>query len=689
MQFFAPDLKTLRLWITEGRLHPEDQVSRTGKHWLRLGDMPEFSSAFAGFKGLPEVFSVSESPALDELGPPPSFAGSGPESDGVPEITSPPAPTGVIAIDPSLPAHGVNKSYVGPVPQPPAEPFDGSAGEVDTEAPLPEIPGAAYDGPEPGAPTPVELTPSGRPMSMLQAVTSHVKPITRASTDPATAASASSSPAEPSPAGSSPATSSGGPSASVSTRADSPSSSALHKRAFSAEISRSSARMKRSRSSWPLIAALGGLTGVAVVFGIPSIRERVFGAAAGIVGADDKADEGDPQVEAARAALRSLEPAALGAADEALAGRGGDDAKATALRAEIAATRVLTDAIAAVVREEPMTVSTATDPYASVGDPRAAALVALARGAAATTAGADEETALIAQAAGLWRQANAPVPAGVISGLESLPDRSGLATLVLSLAYLRGGDRKRAAELAQGILEDAPSQPAALALNAAAGGDGSADDAGEPPLVADSGDDAESAGGDTAGEAEAGSTGGDEAPVAETTAAGDSGGDGASTPSSASGGGGGGGTGLSIDAMISRGCDKVDGGDASGGVKMLEKARSRRPKDVDVLSCLGMGYSKLGSYTTALKYYKQALDRSPRFTSALRGAGKAAAKLGRTSEAVKLYKRLLVIVPTDAKAKAYVAEHGGKSGSDTKGSDTKGSDAPAPAPPPPPPAPEP
>ncbi len=679
MQFFAPDLKTLRLWITEGRLHPDDQVSRTGKHWLRLGDMPEFSTAFAGFKGLPEVFSVSESPALDELGPPPSFAGSG--SDGVPEFTSPPTPTGVIAIDPSKPAHGVNKSYVGKLPQPdpPPAPFDGSAGEVEIGGSMPDIPGAAYDGPEPGAPTPIELTPSGRPLSMLQAVTSHVQPITRATTDPATAASMSAAPAAA-------PTAAATPSASVSTRSDSPSSSALHKRSFSAEISRSSARMKRSRSSWPLIAALGGLTGVAVVFGIPSIRERVFGAAAGIVGGDE-AEAADPQLEAARAALTTLDVAALAAADDALAQRGPDDAAAMALRAEIAATDVLTDAIAAIVRDEPVTPTAATDPFVKVSQPRAAALVALARGAAATTAGADEETALIAQAAGLWRRADAPVPAGVISGLESLPERSGLATLVLSLAYLRGGDRKRAAELAAGILEDAKGQPAALVLHAAATETGGGLD--DVPLVAD--DDGGAAAEGTGAQASGGGTGGETADAPSTT--GEEPGDETGAPAPASSGGGPG-AGLSIDALIARGCDKVDGGDASGGVKMLEKAHDRRPNDVDVLSCLGTGYSKLGSYTTALKYYKLALDRSPRFTSALRGAGKAAAKLGRTGEAVAYYRRLLAVVPTDETAQDYVDAHGGSSGGggadkgpDDGGGDSKGADEPPSSPPPPPPEP--
>ncbi len=85
--FTAPDLNTLRTWITEGRLHPDDQVSRTGKHWLRLGDMPEFSSVFSGFTDLPQVFVEVEpatvGSALEELGPPPGFGETMPVVQGV------------------------------------------------------------------------------------------------------------------------------------------------------------------------------------------------------------------------------------------------------------------------------------------------------------------------------------------------------------------------------------------------------------------------------------------------------------------------------------------------------------------------------------------------------------------------------------------------------------------------------
>ncbi|MEM6995034.1 MAG: zinc-ribbon domain-containing protein, partial [Myxococcota bacterium] len=98
LSFTAPDLTTLRQWIREGRLHPEDEVSRTGKNWLRLGDMPEFSEVFRGFGGLPEVFTEMASDrtsAMDELGPPPSF---GIETDGTPVQAVTPAPSEAISI---------------------------------------------------------------------------------------------------------------------------------------------------------------------------------------------------------------------------------------------------------------------------------------------------------------------------------------------------------------------------------------------------------------------------------------------------------------------------------------------------------------------------------------------------------------------------------------------------------------
>src|SRR5688572_8802058 len=88
--FKAPDMPTLREWIDEGRLHPDDQVSRTGRNWVRLGDMPEFARAFSGFAGVAAVASpVREAdPArAASVGPPPSArAPSGPNVAGRPLV---------------------------------------------------------------------------------------------------------------------------------------------------------------------------------------------------------------------------------------------------------------------------------------------------------------------------------------------------------------------------------------------------------------------------------------------------------------------------------------------------------------------------------------------------------------------------------------------------------------------------
>lgn len=70
------ELSTLREiveQVEDGRLRPDDQISHTGQHWLRLGEIPEFSPLFLGQEGLPRMFRAIEAPSALELGPPPSF----------------------------------------------------------------------------------------------------------------------------------------------------------------------------------------------------------------------------------------------------------------------------------------------------------------------------------------------------------------------------------------------------------------------------------------------------------------------------------------------------------------------------------------------------------------------------------------------------------------------------------------
>ena len=42
----CPDLATLRLWIAEKRLTRDDEVSRSGQKWRKMGTIVEFESLF-------------------------------------------------------------------------------------------------------------------------------------------------------------------------------------------------------------------------------------------------------------------------------------------------------------------------------------------------------------------------------------------------------------------------------------------------------------------------------------------------------------------------------------------------------------------------------------------------------------------------------------------------------------------
>ena len=61
--FTASDVQTLRQWANEGRLQQDDQVSRTGQTWIRLGELPQMAS----------VFQPAPAPVLT---PPPAFGGA-------------------------------------------------------------------------------------------------------------------------------------------------------------------------------------------------------------------------------------------------------------------------------------------------------------------------------------------------------------------------------------------------------------------------------------------------------------------------------------------------------------------------------------------------------------------------------------------------------------------------------------
>lgn len=676
--FTAPDLITLRAWILEGRLHPDDRVSRTGRNFLRLGDMPEFTDAFAGFPELPPLIATeergpSEISAVNVLGPPPAFgtttdAPLGSALTGVPEsATDAPSAIGdlsdlvqratagsaefpAIAVAPDPSSHELAVEHAPTqVRAAPSAPED-DAPTVATAAPRPRSDPSAVGSrppseprpravpppaPEPGRP----LTPrigvpaavhddrSSRPASMLDAVTAHVRPIKQPV---------------------------------VETRARN-SASAVEVPPPAREIVRRDddviAVADRRRATWPLWAALGTLGGAAVVFGIPSVRERVLGATP-TASASAPADHGEVLAQA-DAALRTAEPQALGRADAALqtaiaTGTPGPEIdELRAVQAEVLATRAVIhelwgaieptmrtdawfwaqdDAVRAAALLQALGSSGAADRRA-----RADALVRMVqRRIDPAAAVADEENRLLLAATPILRDDQVKLMPDVLAGLAALQQPSIPARLVLAVGQHRSGDDDGARATTAAVLADVPEQPAARALARQLAGVKIAEaDPPDTPQVVPV-DDAKTP----------------DAKVPD-----------AKTPDAKATKGPGPDAGESASKLIDRGCSKVEGGSAADGIAMLKKALEKRPGDLDALLCMGNGHAALGEHGNALRFYQRALDRSPNMMSALQGAARSAAKLGRKEQAVRLYKRLLEHDPGHDAAREYVkANEGGGAG---------------------------
>jgi len=149
--FTAPSLETLRQWIGEGRLHPDDKISRTGKHWVRLGDMPEFSDVFGGHDGLPQLVTpvAAPEPVLDDAtSPPPAsyddVAGSGerPTSmlDAVTKAVTPAGVQDAFASGPAAHAIPAPPPFARDEPPsiPSGPPVSGEAPVLSASAPMDE-----------------------------------------------------------------------------------------------------------------------------------------------------------------------------------------------------------------------------------------------------------------------------------------------------------------------------------------------------------------------------------------------------------------------------------------------------------------------------------------------------------------------------------------------------------------------
>jgi tetratricopeptide (TPR) repeat protein len=257
---------------------------------------------------------------------------------------------------------------------------------------------------------------------------------------------------------------------------------------------------------------------------------------------------------------------------------------------------------------------------------------------------------LIVRGAVLWQDLAASVPEGLVAGLQALPQHSGLSQSTLGLALLRAGDTTAARNTAERLMVGVGSdeQVVAQAIRTKLGPEHVQPEAGET-------------GAETEGDAAATEEGGTIAKPPPPPGGGED-----------DGGGGGGGGGGGFDQLLERGCSQVESGDTEAGIKTLQRAFDKQPRNVDLLVCLADGYVAQGSYHHANTFYDRALEQSPQHRGALRGAAKAADKTGATQKAIGLYERLLKVDPQNAIAQAYLAKH--------KPGDAPSDSGPAPAP---------
>jgi tetratricopeptide (TPR) repeat protein len=423
----------------------------------------------------------------------------------------------------------------------------------------------------------------------------------------------------------------------------------------------------KSRGGLGVIAGIGlsALVVAGVLFGVPQIRERILGGSGNDAPADSQpgAAVTRPELAAAQAATNSLGTSALAQAEaglqRAIDTGNADPATQAALKvalAELLLNRALAYQIAAAIdearrddfrkrasddRKDGERLIDGLEGFSDVD--RLAQVRALARLAAGRAevevgpmgpAGASE-TKLIVRGAVLWQDLAASVPEGLVAGLQGLSQPSGLGQSTLALALLRAGDTTAARSTAERLMVAVGSdeQIVAQAIRTKLGLE-----QGAMPEVGETGE--------TEGEPE---EAGEEGRIAKLPPppGDDGGGD----------GGGGGGGGNSLERLIERGCEQVASGDADAGIKTLQRAFDKNPRDVDVLVCLADGYAAQGSNHHANQFYERALEQSPNDKGALRGAAKSAAKSGATQRAIDLYERLLKVDPNNAVALVYLANN--------------------------------
>ena len=447
-------------------------------------------------------------------------------------------------------------------------------------------------------------------------------------------------------------------------------------------------------------AALWGLLGVAaaagIVFGVPSIRERVWnlGGPPPVTRAEPdqpavvKLEDTTPQeVEQARKAIRNLgfkESNKVQAALQSVI----DDPKrspqavtqARLTQAELVLMRALACKIAVSIEPAAMGGQAQTrsveDPayaeelLANIGalpptDPanptsvavaeqlrRVRALQALVEGkpAGELPPGSEELAALI-QGAPLWRNEVRTPPAGLITSLRRLATPSTLSQSVQALALWRSGDVDETRTLLRSILDRVADQPAARTMLEALDRQDMLSENGDPELAVPPSDP------EPEPEPEP-----DPGPAVEIPTPTPTPGETKTVPPVRPPTGTNPGShppGERVEVMISTGCQKVRQGDPLG-VKLLLDAVDRGAdpmQNFNLCFCLGAGFARQNSHDAALTWYARAVRQSPQNRDAIAGAARSAELLGRTGSAIDYYKKLRAQDPGNAAAAAYLAKH--------------------------------
>lgn len=642
--------------IEDGRVLPDAQISRTGRHWLRLGDLPELSTVFVGFDGLPRVFKAIELAPSATPGPPPAFGDLAPPPPppfGEDSRRSPVSELGSgLRAPPAAPASmlaAVTKAVGGPGQR--FRPATVGGREADAATPRREL-----------ASQPIVLsdTTTRGEIPRADAADATAEDSGAAAAAAASAASAGSvtsrSAVEGSGSASAPA-----PAPALASSAAAASVAASQERAAAPPAAGAAAPAPGGSNGKILgMVALVALVAGALVLAVPSVRERIFGVQA----APTVKAEAPTVTEDLALADRTIHTLSLAesdrvqkalqkAIDERLA-RGWPVEALKLAQTELIMTRGLAFKIAASLDPkavEGMARSRAEEDLAWGRElaaelkkdaasldrarwGRVQALQALGEGSIAEALAAlppsgAEELRLWISAAALWQSAAAPVPSGLIGGLQTLPGPSTTSLALQGLALQRGGDLEGAQAAVSRALAAASDQPLAstisslLATAAAAANDEADSVTPEDPAIEGESGDSEL--------------------------------DPGRRPRPATGSGGGSDT---VESLVSRGCDEARGGDAAEGVGLLLRAYDRGVKSLEVHLCLGAAHARLKNYRSSNSFYERALEQDRGNVEASRGVAVAADRLGRKSSAIELYKRLLELVPDDEDARAFLTRSG-------------------------------